>query len=126
MDSINTEKERMMNKINVNDLNDLLSKEVENPTTGFKPLIKRLELMDGESLSVQTGHTHYCSPRDNYGPWMQVEVGFPSVDPSDEWKDYFDGDWESEDHTESVYGYVPIDLVVSFINDHGGIKTGEG
>jgi len=106
--------------MNATILNELLS---ANPITvaGFKPLIKRLELKDGESLSVQTGNTHYCKPRDNYGPWYLVEVGYPSVDPGEEWREYFDGDWEITDHTDSVYGYVPIDIVVDFINAHGGI-----
>lgn len=107
--------------ISASELNALLSANTINEH-GFKPLIKRLELADGESLSVQTGHTHYCMPRDNYGPWVLVEVGYPSVDPGEEWKEYFDGDWDETDHTDSVYGYVPINLVVKFINDHGGIS----
>lgn len=108
-------------KIEASELNVLLSANPVNDN-GFKPLIKRLELADGESLSVQTGHAHYCQPRDNYGPWYLVEVGYPSVDPGEEWREYFDGDWEETDHTGSVYKYVPIDLVVKFINDHGGIS----
>ena len=37
----------------------------------------RLRLADGTSLSVQVSETHYCSPRNNWGPYYEVEVGFP-------------------------------------------------
>jgi hypothetical protein len=104
-------------------LNSLLCANKVDESTDFKPLIKRLELADGESVSVQTGRTHYCSPRDNHGPWYTVEVGYPSVDPGEKWKEYFDGDWDTQDHTDSVYGYVPINMVVDFINEHGGLSA---
>ena len=88
----------------------------------FSFVIPRIELNDGESLSVQATENHYCKPRENEGPWHLVEVGYPSVDPGEVWREYFDGDWENESHTDSVYGYVPIDLVIDFINAHGGMK----
>lgn len=36
---------------------------------------------DGFSLSVQASHTHYCSPKNDTGPWTTVEVGYPSAPP---------------------------------------------
>jgi len=77
--------------------------------------------LDGTELSVQTGDTLYCTPRDNYGPWSHVEVGFPTVTPPVSWRDCCE-DWENP--TETVYGYVPIQKVVDFINVHGGIRIG--
>ena len=85
-----------------------------------KGLTPRIICADGVELSVQTGIYLYCSPRENIGPWFQVEVGYPSICPPDTWRGYFDGDWEEGDRTASVYGYVPIDLVIDFINEHGG------
>lgn len=82
------------------------------------PLAKRITCNDGFSLSVQATHGAYCSPRQNIGPWYSVEVGFPSDAPE------FIMDYaESPDRpTETVYGYVPIELVEKLINHHGGMK----
>jgi hypothetical protein len=88
-----------------------------------KEAAPRVECKDGTTLSVQASETHYCSPRENNpGFYRTVEVGFPSIAPPETWKDYFDGDWDSEDRTDSVYGYIPIALVEAFIDEHGGCK----
>lgn len=78
----------------------------------------RLYLADGASLSVQAGRHSYCSPRDNHGPYQTVEVGFPSHVPPETWKEYAE-DWDSP--TNTVYGYIPLVLVMLFIGAHGGI-----
>ena len=80
----------------------------------------RIKCADGATLSVQASWGHYCTPRDSIGPYTHVEVGFPSVSPPDTWAQYFEGNWEHDDHTESVYGYVPVELVKGFIEAHGG------
>lgn len=79
----------------------------------------RIVCADGESLSVQASRTHYCSPRDCYGPWEAVEVGFPSV-PVPEWAAFKDGPQLAD--TAAVFGYVPVELVRAFIAAHGGEK----
>ena len=75
---------------------------------------------DGVRVSVQASSFHYCSPRSDVGPYTSVEVGFPSVSPPDSWADYFEGDWNTDDHTQSVYGWVPAELVKEFVESHGG------
>jgi hypothetical protein len=40
---------------------------------------KRIYCKDGYNLSVQASATHYCSPREDFGPWYEVEVGYPSA-----------------------------------------------
>lgn len=83
------------------------------------PLARRIECADGFSLSVQATHGAYCAPRTNIGPWYEVEVGYPSEAPN-EILSYA----ESPDMpTETVYGYVPIELVERLIEDHGGMKA---
>jgi hypothetical protein len=80
----------------------------------------RVECNDGVSLSVQASRNHYCSPRSDNGPWTTVEVGYPSVDPGEAWREF----QEDEDNpTETVYGNVPIELVEAFIEAHGGLKA---
>ena len=81
---------------------------------------ERIVCVDGESLSVQVGSNLYCAPKNNEGPYTEVEVGFPSVSPPDTWARYFEGDWETDDHTGSVYAYVPVALVREFIEAHSG------
>ena len=82
--------------------------------------IPRIECEDGFSMSVQVGNGLYCSPRDNSGPWYKAEIGFPS-EREDLIMEYIDGD-EYTDPTDTVYGYVPVSLIVSVINKHGGSK----
>lgn len=79
----------------------------------------RLYCNDGYSISVQASAYHYCSPRLNGAQdYESVELGFPNM--KDELiKEYAEG-W---DYTETVYGYVPIEVVERLIEKHGGIKT---
>jgi hypothetical protein len=80
------------------------------------PLAKRITCKDGFSLSVQATHGAYCSPRQNIGPWHLVEVGFPSAEP-----ELIMSYAESPDApTETVYGYVPVELVEQLIALHSG------
>ena len=74
---------------------------------------------DGVTLSVQASRTHYCSPRDCYGSWDEVEVGFPSV-AVPEWANYKDQQGKAD--TDTVFAYVPVELVREFIAAHGGEK----
>ncbi|MDG9785307.1 hypothetical protein [Metapseudomonas otitidis] len=77
----------------------------------------RIECADGFSMSVQASSGHYCSPRVDNATWSQVEVGFPTEVPV-HFLSYAES---SEDPTDTVYGYVPVDLVVDEINHHGGV-----
>lgn len=103
-------------------LNKILDSEIKDHGV-FKTKNKapRITAKNGVSLSVQASEDHYCSPRENKGPYYEVEVGFPSIDPPDSWESYFDGCWDTHDRKQSVYGYVPIDMVVDFINENGGL-----
>jgi len=74
---------------------------------------------NGFSMSVQASSSHYCSPRQDVGPWASVEIGFPSRIEPLLW-DYAEepGNW-----TQTVYGYVPIELAAAVIEVHGGFKS---
>lgn len=87
--------------------------------TGYRsefPLADRIVCSDGFSLSVQATHGAYCSPRRNLGPWYEVEVGFPS-DVPDLIMCYAEEEYAP---TNTVYAYVPIELVERLIEKHGG------
>ena len=83
------------------------------------PLAQRITCADGFSLSVQASHGAYCSPRENLGPWYEVEVGFPSAEP-ELIMSYAE---QADRPTDTVYGYVPIEMVERLIESHGGMAT---
>lgn len=66
--------------------------------------------MDGTTLSVQASENHYSQPRENHGPYTQVEVWCCGEVPA--WAEYGDG--------EDPYAYLPIELVVEEIDRRGG------
>ena len=78
----------------------------------------RIRCKDGFYISVQATFCHYCFPRETFaGPYEEVELGFPSeADPFIE--DYAE---DPNDAPDTVYGYVPIDIVERLIKKHGGI-----
>lgn len=76
----------------------------------YKMLAVSVKCADGTTLSVQASHWHYCTPRENKGPYTEVEVWCASA-PVTEF-DY------SEDGPSA---YVPIEDVVRFIDNHGGM-----
>lgn len=80
----------------------------------------RLYCNDGYSISVQDSEFHYCSPRLNgLQDYKSVELGYPSAE--DELiNEYAEN---ALDYTDTVYGYVPIEVVEKLIEKHGGIKT---
>jgi hypothetical protein len=50
---------------------------------------------DGVTLSVQGSETHYCSPRMSFRDYYyEMEVGYPSIRPPDNWEKYYDGVWQ--------------------------------
>ena len=89
---------------------------------GYKEPTDRIACVDGFSVSVQASRYTYCEPRNDSGPWSHVECGFPRnalgvgvcVDEWQEWADV-------PGSPATVYGYMPIEAVVAWINAHGGV-----
>lgn len=88
----------------------------------------RIILADGESVSVQANEYCYCHPRSNLSwidlssfsiPYYEYEIGFPSF-VAGEWLEYAE---QPEKPTDTVYGYVPVDLVQKVLDTHGGIDV---
>ena len=79
-------------------------------------VLPQIRCADGFCISVQAGNSMYCTPRDNEGPWTQVECGYPSLPP-----EFISEYAESPDSPcETVYGYVPVELVEKLIDLHNG------
>ena len=89
-----------------------LATETVNTTTGlyYKQPVDLVKCADGTTLSVQASEYHYCGPRDNEGPYTAVEVWCASAPVTE---------FEYSDDEPSAY--VPIEDVVRFIDNHGGM-----
>ena len=77
---------------------------------------------DGFRMSVQGHEGAYCEPRlNNQKKYNLVEIGFPSQ------REELIMPWcEDSDHpTDTVYGYVPVDVVTNVLVKHGGMVEGE-
>ena len=81
----------------------------------FRP---RLVCVDGFSMSVQGSAGHYCEPRITQDNYEKMEIGFPS-EPEELIAEYAEND---TDLTQTVYGYVPVELIQKVIDKHGGIS----
>ena len=93
----------------------------ERNAKGYKFLTVRPAIIcgDGLRLSVQGSNTHYSEPREIYGPYSAVEIGFPSdvIPEIMEWAE------TPATPTQTVYGWVPVEVVDAVIAAHGGIAN---
>jgi hypothetical protein len=87
------------------------------------PVIK---CKDGFTISVQADDGAYCSPREDYPrtPYTKVECGYPSSKPVTKELCKFAELCGTDDYCETVYGYVPVEVVQAELDAHGGIVEG--
>ena len=89
-------------------------------------LLPRIHCKDGFSISIQVNYGNYCASEN--GPytfgtnWELVEWGFPS-EHIDAKKYNAENYLEEEeiDTTQTVGGYVEIELMDKLLQEHGGI-----
>ena len=79
---------------------------------------------NGFTMSVQVVYSLYSTPKKIAKRYSAVEIGFPS-EPEElikEWAEFtpFDED-EKPDYTDTVYPYVPVEVVDKVLKKHGGI-----
>ena len=78
----------------------------------------RVKCKDGFEISIQASEFHYCKPRVNGNViYEEVELGFPNME-DEVIAEYAE---DPDELTETVYGYVPVDIVNQLIEKHGGI-----
>lgn len=87
-----------------------------------KQYMPKLHCKDGANVSVQASQYHYCTPREDKGPYTEVEAGFPSVTPPESWIEYAE---DKDDLCGTVYAWLPVALVEEFISIHGGLDWGK-
>jgi len=96
-------------------INDYIEK---NHMPGALTMTAKVRCKDGFTVSVQASKFHYCTPREDRGPYSHVELGFPSAEPPPYVLAYAEN---QEIPTGTVYGYVPVELVEQMIEEHGGL-----
>jgi len=99
-------------------INEYLKAQHKESQDKYLTFAKRITCKDGFSISVQANELAYCRPRHNMAhQYSEVECGFPSSEP-ELIMQYAE---EQEIPTETVYCYVPVELVDQLIESHGGI-----
>ena len=76
-----------------------------------------ITVKDGLKVSIQAGEGKYSEPQEDYAVHVQVELGFPN-EIVREWMPYVEN---PENPTETVYPYVPLEVVAAAIDRKGGI-----
>lgn len=96
---------------------DELNTRLAAPGKNGHRVIKPVECVDGFEVSIQASPYHYCSPRSTVGPYSAVELGFPSeqIPSLDQYAE------DRDDHTRTVFAYVPINEVAEVLAQHGGL-----
>lgn len=96
-------------------LNEFFQKHTAFNGTGsykIKAVMPKITCKDGFQISVQASQGHYSEPRNNNGPYTQVECGYPSGPVSEALQEYGD---------DNIYPFVPVHIVEDELNFHGGI-----
>ena len=91
---------------------------------GMQRTRPRIRCQDGFEMSVQAGSMLYSTPRFNLrdGEYTACEIGFPNRE-EELIKQYAE---DPEDLTETVYAYVPVEVIDEVIKKHGGFERKEG
>lgn len=101
-------------------LRDWLKRTYKINSCGFQDTRPIIVCKDGFSMSVQAGFYLYSTPRADMesGNYEEVEIGFPNA-KEDLICQYAE---DPRDYTETVYPYVPVEVVEAVIEKHGGIE----
>ena len=92
----------------------------------MRKFFERVVCADGFSVSIQASGFNYCSPRNDVGPWESVECGFPTAKDSilEEYAEDPEASIEGG-QVQTVYGWVPSDVIEKIIASHGGLVSGQ-
>ena len=82
---------------------------------------ERVVCADGFSISIQAGNGKYSVPRYEAIAYTRLELGYPNRPCPFIYK-YAE---DKTDYTDTIYPYVPAEVVDTMIKGHGGIVSGE-
>lgn len=82
-------------------------------------------LGDGTVMSIQASNIHYSRPKRfpilEETMYSAMEVGFENRLRIEEWKEKYEYETWPNQGINILYGYVEVDDIEKFINEHGGI-----
>lgn len=81
----------------------------------------RVLCADGFTVSVQAGYGLYSTPNCDADAYTHVELGYPSRKE----KALLEYGENSRWPTDTVYAYVPVELVDKVLDAHGGITDAD-
>ena len=86
----------------------------------------RITCKDGFNISVQGSSFNYATPREDNPPngYTHVECGYPSSKPTTQALLDYAECFGDHGYTETVYGYVPVEVGQAELDAHGGIAVG--
>ena len=86
----------------------------------------RITCKDGCNISVQGSSFNYATPREDNPPngYTHVECGYPSSKPTTHALLDYAECFGDHGYTETVYGYVPVEVVEAELDAHGGVVEG--
>jgi hypothetical protein len=79
--------------------------------------IPALRFANGANLSVQASSAHYCTPRDNVGPWASFECGRADHRQFPELRPYRVAGLG----TDGVHPFVPARVIRAILKRCGGL-----
>ena len=114
-------------------INEFIKDNLKVTTLSEDPLMKHMMTSsrlphivceDGFTMSVQVGYSLYSEPKKVAKRYSKVEIGYPSDHEPliEKWAEFtpFEDD-EEPDYTDTVYPYVPVEVVDKVLKKHGGI-----
>ena len=96
-------------------INEFTTVTFENKEFTIRPMIV---CNDGFKMSVQGSQGHYCSPREVSSIFSSMEIGYPSQEEPL----IYEYAEDKSRLTDTVYGWVPTDVIQQVIEKHGGIN----
>lgn len=89
------------------------------PTYKLNTIRPRVLCKDGFSVSIQANHNAYCTPEADLedSNYTEVELGYPNQE-DELLLDYAE---DVDCLTDTVYPYVPIEIIEKVCENHGGI-----
>ena len=89
-----------------------------------KRISRPIRCHDGFVMSVQASRDHYCTPRDDVGPYSAVEVGWPNR-LEERLLPYADKATTTADARPTLYVNVPVRVIHEVVAEHAGICSGQ-
>ena len=92
---------------------------IRNIQEFLRPEYFVLFAVDGFTAQVSASALHYSDPRNDHGPWRKAEVRYLSqtYTPLNLYAE------DKKDLLNTVYRYVPLDIVCNMFNEHKGLDV---